>query len=84
MWHHTVGLMVLLTLGVLGMPLAAAQQPTKTMPRIGFLTRARLPRMRPGSRPSGRVCASWGTWKGTVSASSTAMARGRRSDILPS
>jgi len=37
MWHNTVGLVILLTLGVLGMPLAAAQQ-TKSMPRIGFLT----------------------------------------------
>jgi putative tryptophan/tyrosine transport system substrate-binding protein len=37
MWHTTVGLMVLLTLGGLGIPLAAAQQPTQTMPRIGVL-----------------------------------------------
>jgi putative ABC transport system substrate-binding protein len=37
MWHHTVGLMLLCTLSVLGMPLAAAQQ-TTPMPRIGFLT----------------------------------------------
>ncbi len=42
MWHNTVGLMVLLTLGVLGMPLAAAQQQTKTMPRIGFLASGSL------------------------------------------
>lgn len=37
MWHTTVGLMVLLTLGGLGLPLAAAQQQTQTMPRIGVL-----------------------------------------------
>jgi putative ABC transport system substrate-binding protein len=38
MWHTTVGLMVLLTLGMLGVPLAAtAQQPTQTIPRIGVL-----------------------------------------------
>jgi ABC-type uncharacterized transport system substrate-binding protein len=42
MWHTTVGLTVLLTLGVLGMPLAAAQQPTQTMPRIGVLTSSSL------------------------------------------
>jgi putative ABC transport system substrate-binding protein len=41
MWHNTVGLMILLTLGVLGMPLAAAQQ-TKPIPRIGFLTSGSL------------------------------------------
>jgi len=42
MWHTTVGLMVLLTLGVLGMPFAAAQQQTQTMPRIGVLTSGSL------------------------------------------
>jgi putative ABC transport system substrate-binding protein len=42
MWHTTVGLMVLLTLGILRMPLAAAQQQTKTMPRIGVLTSGSL------------------------------------------
>ena len=42
MWHTTVGLMVLLTLGILGIPLAAAQQPTQTMPRIGVLTSGSL------------------------------------------
>jgi putative tryptophan/tyrosine transport system substrate-binding protein len=43
MWHRMVGLMVLLTLGVFGMPLAAAaQQPTQTMPRIGVLTSGSL------------------------------------------
>jgi putative ABC transport system substrate-binding protein len=34
--------MVLLTLGVLGLPLATAQQPTQTMPRIGVLTSGSL------------------------------------------
>jgi putative ABC transport system substrate-binding protein len=42
MWHTTIGLMVLLTLGVLGIPLAAAQQQTKPMPRIGFLASGSL------------------------------------------
>jgi hypothetical protein len=32
MWHTTVGLMVLLTFGGLGVPLAAAQPQTQTMP----------------------------------------------------
>jgi ABC-type uncharacterized transport system substrate-binding protein len=42
MWHTTVGFMVLLTLGVLGVPLAASQQQTQTMPRIGVLTSGSL------------------------------------------
>jgi ABC-type uncharacterized transport system substrate-binding protein len=42
MWHTTVGLLVLLTLGVLRIPLAAAQQQTQTMPRIGVLTSGSL------------------------------------------
>jgi putative ABC transport system substrate-binding protein len=42
MWHTTVGLLVLLTLGSLGVPLAAAQQQTQTMPRIGVLTSGSL------------------------------------------
>lgn len=37
MWHATVGLMVLLTLGMLGAPLeATAQQQTQAVPRIGI------------------------------------------------
>jgi putative tryptophan/tyrosine transport system substrate-binding protein len=62
MWHTTVGLMVLLTLGVLGTPLAAAQQPTQTMPRIGVLTSgslasdaARIEAFRHGLRELGYV-----------------------------
>jgi putative ABC transport system substrate-binding protein len=42
MWHTTVGLMVLLTLGGLWIPLAAAQQQMQTMPRIGVLTSGSL------------------------------------------
>jgi putative tryptophan/tyrosine transport system substrate-binding protein len=42
MWHTTIGLMALLTLGGLGIPLAAAQQQTPTMPRIGVLTSGSL------------------------------------------
>jgi ABC-type uncharacterized transport system substrate-binding protein len=42
MWHTTVGFMVLLALGVLGVPLAASQQQTQTMPRIGVLTSGSL------------------------------------------
>ncbi len=36
MTANTVGLMVLVTVSVLGMPLAGAQQQTQTMPLIGF------------------------------------------------
>src|SRR5215470_14510024 len=38
MWRNTVGLIVILTLGVLVVPLAAAAQQPKHVPQIGFLS----------------------------------------------
>ena len=41
---------------------AEAQQPKK-VPRIGYLAATPLPLNRPAPKPSGRVCASLGTWR---------------------
>jgi putative tryptophan/tyrosine transport system substrate-binding protein len=40
MWRNTVGLIVMLTLGVLVVPLTAEAQQPKNVPRIGFLSAA--------------------------------------------
>jgi len=54
MWRNTMGLIVMLTLGILVVPLAADAQQPKHVPRIGFLSCAQSP-MR-GMRHSSKGC----------------------------
>ena len=51
---------------LLAVAVIAEAQQAKKIPRIGYLATEALP-LRPASRHSVRVCASWGMWRGKTS-----------------
>ena len=68
MWRHTLGLLVMLALGLWEPPGTAVAQQAPRVYRIGWLSAGRLRRHpRSKCRPSRRGSATWAMSKGTTS-----------------
>ena len=81
MWSSAVGCIVMFTLGLLIMPLAAVAQQLAKVARIGYLVIGALDAPRPGScsTPSAKDSANTAMWRGRTSSLSTAPRTGRSS-----
>ena len=72
---RTIGLMMILALGVLAAPLPADAQPPQNIPRIGYIARARLIGSRSCFPFFCTGCVSWAIRREKTSSSSGAMRR---------
>jgi hypothetical protein len=84
MQRRTIGLIVALVLGLLAAPRASAPPSVGNVPRIGCLGLARLLRLPPCSRLSGRGSAPWAMSRARPLASSTDLQKGSTSGSPPS
>jgi hypothetical protein len=83
MQRCTIGLIVTLVLGLLAAPRASAAPSVGNVPRIGWLGLARLLRLPPCSRLSGRGSAPWAMSTARPLASSTDLRKGSTSGPPP-